>query len=393
MTSSVYNILITTTLLITILLPHVTTTTPNIDPNGYLLYCPCMGRLGNQVDHLLGSLAFAKTLNRTLVVPPFIAYNYHSDNNYVAYDDWFDISALLRYHRVIPMRSFMEELAPSIWPPGERVVYCHRGAAGRSVDGNSCPAKDGSPFGPFWDNFGINFDRSKFFDLSFQTGARRWEANFPTGENFVMASMGAMASYPVQEEHRKIQAFLEWSEPVRRRRDDFIEQHLKRGPYLAIHLRNGMDWERACEHVNRPDWGDHHFMSSPQCTGYRRKQRRFTHKMCLPTEEMVEKHVLRLAQNVSSLFVATDNDPMLKQFRRLFDENGLDVEVVKVSGDRAAIELDLAVMIEADEFIGNCGSSITAFVARKRLTMGKSNHFFGMDFEQGVPPSIPHAEL
>jgi len=38
----------------------------------------------------------------------------------VPFTDYFDLTVMQSYHKVIPMEQFMEESAPTVWPPGKR---------------------------------------------------------------------------------------------------------------------------------------------------------------------------------------------------------------------------------------------------------------------------------
>lgn len=285
------------------------------------------------------------------------------------------------------MSDFMKTIAKDVWPDDQRLSFCYMER--RSLSGSTkkdCHAKEGNPFGPFWDEFKIDFIGSEFFaPLHYDAWHTpdlidKWNEKYSSKEWPVLAFTGAPASFPVQAENIPLQKYLVWTEEMQSKALQWVRSTLPKGAYLGIHLRNGVDWKRACEHIDDSP----KLFSAAQCVGYRNEKGVATKDMCQPSKELIIKqikqelkayHTKYTTNPIKSIFVATDNDAMISELN-----DGL--RRLKISAFRMHEKnphLDLIILEKSNLFIGNCISSFSAFVIRSRNVRGFPSSFWAFE--------------
>lgn len=129
-----------------------------------------------------------------MILPPWVEYRYGEPRSIqVPFDTYFTVDTLEKYHRVITMEAFMEKIAPVVWPDKKRISFCYTKRNGEEEE--SCNAKSGNPFGPFWDNFNINFVGSEFYSpLNYDSHNKimmeQWKVKYPPQIWSVLAFTG-----------------------------------------------------------------------------------------------------------------------------------------------------------------------------------------------------------
>jgi peptide-O-fucosyltransferase len=350
----------------------------------------------------LGSLSFAHSLNRTLILPPWVEYRKgESKSIQVPFDEYFKVEELEKYTKVITFENFMKHLADNIWPPEKRISFCYSERI--KLDGsssNSCNAKEGNPFFSFWETFNIDFVESEFFgpSLSYDVIHRGmdvlWNEKYKPDKWPVLAFTGAPASFPVQEENVHLQKYLKWSDAIDRKANEFINRLLPKGSFIGIHLRNGIDWVRACEHIKDVK----NLFASAQCLGYHNEKGALTMDICMPMQEIILRKIKRVIKRVKesqknneikSIFVASDNNHLIEYLNEQLKR--MKVQAFRLPENNPHV--DLAILGRSNYFIGNCVSSFSAFVKRERDSRGFPSEFFGFPIEKAHSKINRHTEL
>ncbi|VDO57055.1 unnamed protein product [Haemonchus placei] len=371
-------------LLILLLVVSASGTRFEPDPNGYVVFCPCMGRFGNQVDQLLGVMQFTKYLERTLVLPNFIEYPY-PDTVMVPFESIFQVAEIRKYLKAIRMVVFQREVMPTLWPKGNRTALCWSPRKSIYDEGApvGCHAKEGNPFGPYWDKIGVSFERDEYYgdipggyDLTVRGSKTAWLEKFPASEYPVLAFPSPPAPFPSRPSTWELQRYLKWSSRISGKASQFIKEKLTR-PFVGIHLRNDNDWNRVCEHIpstssNQP------LFASMQCDGEEFYDGKLTKEICSPSPTTIIDQVIDMVGKIGarSVFVSSDRDHMIETFNDALQ--AYEIKAYRLNPDDALVSL--AVLGQADHFIGNCVSTFSHFVRRERTFSKplKPTSYFGI---------------
>eukprot|EP01006_Ploeotia_vitrea_P063454 TRINITY_DN85565_c0_g1_i1.p2 TRINITY_DN85565_c0_g1~~TRINITY_DN85565_c0_g1_i1.p2 ORF type:complete len:336 (+),score=134.29 TRINITY_DN85565_c0_g1_i1:202-1209(+) len=331
----------------------------------------------------------AKALGRTLVLPPFIEYAGRSIK-LVPFDAVFDLDALRRYlPDAMTMSEFIAVADELGFDRNDATAYCY----GRPDEPRECLMQHpeaGSPRSPFWKQLGFTFTRSENHVLSTRVHpllVQQWQARYPVEQHPFLFLSGPPAPYPVDIKHcAPLQEYVVFNTAIVEATKYELESLFDGRPFVGVHARIGSDWERVCRDM---DGKTGMYMSARQCLGMNDP---LPKRVCYPTAKRMVKDVFRLIRQrqgaITDVFVAADVrvsslvrelETKLNKKRdkhnRDHPERAIEKPIRVKHAKKRSYQIDMAALQLADEFIGNCVSSFTHFIAR---TPGVRANYFGM---------------
>ena len=212
---------------------------------------------------------------------------------------------------MILLSEFLADVAPYVWPKGERAIVCPaKDHAGKLVD--ACFKPTQRPMGMVWDLYGIAFDRHEFIDgLYYRTKL----SALTSDKHPVIATPGLYGDSA--QPWKPYQRYIVWSDARKAQRAEYVRKH-KMGVYLALHFRNGSDWVSACEHAVSGRSKD--YMASSQCVlpeGY------VTKPVCLPSLDDALPQLIQTLRSLSfdSIYIGTDDKSLVTSLKKALKQH------------------------------------------------------------------------
>jgi len=331
-----------------------------------MTFCPCMGRFGNQLDHVTSMLHKSKEIKTTLLLPSFISYE-ESPLVLIPFEDVFQVSALIE--------GGFDVLAASDFDFDQlTTILCHRTSMTFPGDHNEATASEetcdlsGNPRGTYWRHLGVKFLKSDVVSaLEFHDEP--------------VALTGAITAFPAPQSVNYVTQYLRFAPNILRIADEIVKRIAS--PFLGIHLRIGNDFRSACEILDRNE----NCMASPQCGTPKVKLDKI--KNCITPKEQIQDELAFYREKFKSIYISSDK----KIDKEIFEKRGFHVTTLDDYRDLSIPKffdplIDLAVQILSDHFIGNCVSSFTGFIVRQRRVKHLPVDFWGL-----VDPLGTHDEL
>jgi peptide-O-fucosyltransferase len=130
----------------------------------------------------------------------------------------------------------MQNLAPRVWPPESRIGFCWL-RAGKS--NSECKMKEGSPFGPFWNELNVDFVDTIAYNLNYdEYSINQWNELYPANRYPVLALKGAPASFPMEARYRSLQKYMNWSETILNEVREHQEKLFHNQSYIGMLINN-----------------------------------------------------------------------------------------------------------------------------------------------------------
>ena len=339
----------------------------------FFTFCPCMGRMGNQLEHYLQAFDLSLQTNRTLILPPFIDWNAKPAVRFVSFDEIFDLQYLRSngLPNAVTFENFMNEYGDS-WD--NRKAFCKSPSTKRCEE----RGKLGTP-GNYWKRLGIEFDGEVRKVLTTSNAKEM-------SEHGVIVLTQSGFSFPAPRSTLRHHGMLKWSDSILEKATSLIRRNVPSlEPFVSVHIRAGSDFRRSCRREGTKKAFEtanferiKKFFEARTC--FERKHISVSYRMCEPTKEDYINGVQSALEQSHSCIVYVASD--LKSSSELLSSDELkppssrtDCGSVTVFSQQSGNDdpyVDLAVMAQGSHFVGNCVSSFTAIVVRERTYSKKT---------------------